>query len=110
MDFANAMLQPFSIFAIGGFHPTAHFGFSVPKALAMLLAFAILAPLVSALFRRRLANSRYSRDRDLDIGLSWWCTLGMYPGLRGDVREQERGKCNEVDLHGALIHCSSGLR
>jgi hypothetical protein len=104
------MFQPFALFTIGGFHPTAHFGFSVPKALAMLLAFAILAPLVSALFRRRLANSRYSRDRDLDIGLSWWCTLGMYPGLRGDVRERERGKCNEVDLHGALIHCSSGLR
>jgi predicted RecB family nuclease len=36
VDFANAMLQPFSIFAIGGFHPTAHFVFSVRKALAML--------------------------------------------------------------------------
>ena len=57
MDFPNAMLQPFSIFAIGGFHPTAHFVFSVRKALAMVPAFAILLALVSALFRRRLANS-----------------------------------------------------
>jgi hypothetical protein len=52
----------------------------------MLPVFAILTTLVSALFRRRLANSRYSRDRDLDIGLSWWCTLGIHHRLRDDVR------------------------
>jgi hypothetical protein len=57
-DFANAMFQPFSIFAMGGCHPIAHFVLSVRKALAMLPAFAILLPLVSALFRRRLANPR----------------------------------------------------
>jgi hypothetical protein len=87
VDFENAMFQPFSLFAVGGFHPIAHFVFSVPKALTMLAAFAILAASVSALFRRRLANSRYSRDRDLDIGLSWWCTLGIHHRLRDDVRQ-----------------------
>jgi hypothetical protein len=81
------MFQPFSLFAVGGFHPIAHFAFSVPKALAMLPAFAILTILISALFRRQLANSRYSRDRDLDIGLSWWRTLGIHHRLRDEVRQ-----------------------
>jgi hypothetical protein len=81
------MFQPFSLFAVGGFHPIADFVFSVPKALAMLPAFAILTTLVSALFRRRLPNPRYSRDRDLDIGLSWWCTLGIHHRLRDDDRQ-----------------------
>ena len=71
VDFANAMFEPFSIFAIGGCHPIAYFVFSVRKALAMLPVFAILLPLVSALFRRRLANSRYSRYRNLNVGLPW---------------------------------------
>jgi hypothetical protein len=53
----------------------------------MLPAFAILTTLVSALFRRRLPNPRYSRDRDLDIGLSWWCTLGIHHRLRDDDRQ-----------------------
>jgi hypothetical protein len=77
VDFANAMFQSFSLLAISGLQPIAHFVFSVPKALAMLPAFAVLSPLVSALYRRRLTNSRYSRDRDLNIGLSWWRTLGI---------------------------------
>jgi hypothetical protein len=28
--------------------------------------------------------------------------LGIYRGLRDDVREQERGKRSKVDLHGPL--------
>jgi hypothetical protein len=74
VDFANAMFQPLSLFAISASHLITHFVFSVRKALAMLPAFAILAHLVSALFRRRLASSRYSRysrDRDLNVGLPW---------------------------------------
>jgi hypothetical protein len=86
VDFADAMLQPFALFAVGGLHPIAHFVFSVSKALAVLPAFAIPSPLVTALFRRWLANSRYSRNRDLDIGLSR--SLGIYRRLRDDVREQ----------------------
>src|SRR5277367_2327033 len=102
VDFANAIFQPFSIFAMGGCHPIAHFVFSVRKTLAMLSVFAILLPLVSALLRRRLDNSRYSRDWDLNVGLPWWCALGMCHSLRDDIREQQRGKCSEVDLHAPL--------
>ena len=86
VDFANAVLQPFALFAVGSLHPIPHFVFSVPKALAVLPAFAILSPLVTALFRRWLANSRYSRNRDLDIGLSR--SLAVYRHQRDDVREQ----------------------
>jgi hypothetical protein len=92
VDLANAIFQPFSIFAMCSCHPIAHFVFSIRKALAMLPVFAILLPLVLALFRRRLANARDSRDRDLNVGLSRWCTLSMYHSLRDDVREQQRGK------------------
>jgi hypothetical protein len=86
LDFADAMFQPFALFAVGGLHPIAHFVFSVSKAFAVLPAFAIPSPLVTALFGRWLANSRYSRNRDLDIGLSR--SLGIYRRLRDDVREQ----------------------
>jgi hypothetical protein len=86
VDFADAMFQPFALFAVGGLHPIAHFVFSVSKALTVLPVFAILSPLVTAPFRRWLANSGYSRNRDLDIGLSR--SLGIYRGLRDDVCEQ----------------------
>ena len=56
VDFANAMFEPFSIFAIGGCHPIAHFVFFVRKALAMFPAFPIVSAMVSALFRGLLAN------------------------------------------------------
>jgi hypothetical protein len=85
-DFTNAIFQPFAFFAVGGLNPVPHFVFSVPKALAVLPAFAIVSPLVTALLWRWLANSRQSRNRDLDIGLSR--SLGIYRRLRDDVREQ----------------------
>ena len=56
MDLVNSMFQPFSVLPVCRLQPVAHFVFSVPKALAMLPAFPIVSALVSALFRRLLAN------------------------------------------------------
>ena len=78
VDFANAMFEPFSIFAIGGCHPIAHFVFSVRKALAMFPAFPIVSAMVSALFRGLLAKSGHSGDRYLNVGLSGRRSLGKY--------------------------------
>jgi hypothetical protein len=102
MDLVNAMFQPFSVLPVCRLQPVAHFVFSVPKALAMLPAFPIVSALVSALFRRLLAKSGHSGNRNLNVGLSGRRSLGKY--RRGKAAsEQERRKCSDANFRHRLL-------
>jgi hypothetical protein len=94
------MLQSFPLFTVARRirQPIAKLMFPVPEVLAVLPALSIVALVPPRARLRR--NSRDLWDRDLNVGLSWWRNLGIYRRLRNGVREQERRKCSEVDLHG----------
>jgi hypothetical protein len=72
--FGKPVLQSLSLFAIGRRigQPVTKIVFPVPKVFAMLPP-----PPIFSILRRRGTNSRYPRDWNLDVGLSWGWPLRM---------------------------------